>query len=70
MNTEIDNKVISIPIDKYQEITGCNDQFENTAFWDEEHGIQIITNSTGTFKFKFKVIDPHRFFLAQIKYGL
>jgi hypothetical protein len=70
MNTEINSKVISIPIDKYQEITGCDDQFNNTYLWDEEHGIEIIKNASGNFKFKFKIIDSHKFFLAQIKYGL
>lgn len=68
MNTEI--KKISIPIDDYIKITGCNDKFDNTSEWDRENGLEIITNSTGNYKFNFLITDHQKFFLAQIKYGL
>jgi len=68
MNTEI--KKISIPIDDYIRITGCDDKFENTSVWDEDNGLVIMPNSTGNYKFNFIIKDHQKFFLAQIKYGL
>ena len=70
MNTEIDNKLINIAIDKYIDIVGCDSEFKCSADWDEEHGLEIVSNTTGSYEFKFKITDPHKFFLAQIKYGL
>jgi len=71
MNTKINIKTITIPIDKYQELSGCNSTFEGSSIWDDEHGLEITTNNnSGDYKFRFKIVDPHKFFLAQIKYGL
>jgi len=70
MSTEINNKLISIPINKYIEIVGCDSEFKGSSDWDEEHGLEIASNTSGLYEFKFKITDPHKFFLAQIKYGL
>lgn len=69
MNTEINKKYVTIDIDKYQEITGCNETFDNSWKWDEDNGLEITANRQG-YMFKFNIVDHHKFFLAQIKYGL
>jgi hypothetical protein len=70
MNTEIDKKSIIISIDKYKEITGCADDFKDSSNWDYDHGLEITKNASGNYNFIFNIVNPQKFFLAQIKYGL
>jgi hypothetical protein len=70
---------IFININDYKRITGCNNQFDDSSLWDEENGIELIPYffekteprpSHLNYHFAFKIIDPQKFFLTQIKHGL
>ena len=62
--------LIYIDIERYKEITQCDDTFDGTAEWDCNHGICIEPNATADHTFKFRVIDDKKYMLAKIKYGI
>lgn len=63
------NKTVNIPIERYKEITKCDDTFKNSTEWDDANGLEITYNSNPNYDFCFKIIDTKKFLLAQIKYG-
>lgn len=70
MKQKVDSNFVSIDIDDYIRITGCDPTFTNSWLWDEENGLEISNNKTSSYEFFFKIIDKQKFFLAKIKYGI
>lgn len=64
------NNYCLIPIDKYIEITNCDDTFDGTWKWDEDNGLEISNNGKVLNYFRFKIVDEQKFFLSKIKYGI
>jgi len=67
MNTE--HKQISIDIWEYANICGCKLDFKDSIIFDRECGIELLHTKNSANTFQFKIVDQHKFMLAQIKYG-